>query len=127
MKKLTTDNDSNYIVNHVMQMSLLLENTITEELEKVKVKYAKEYNYDSNLLTPTRMFALCEFNDTELLNKFNSKDWIVSAILYDVYGHYISSEEDTEDKKGTILFPHNMHIKRFDSCYDFDKKKYVLS
>ena len=106
-----------YQVNYVKGISLTFTNKNTDDIEIVNVNYGKGFDLYLDDIDSSRLRFTCLYNNIEMQQKFNNKDWIITGILYSCSVFNVQTEKD-EDV--IIGIPGEMHIRNMNIHHDVD-------
>lgn len=106
-----------YQVNYVKGISLTFTNKNTDDIEIVNVNYVKGFDLYLDDIDSSRLRFTCLYNNIEMQQKFNNKDWIIIGILYSCSVFNVQTEKD-EDV--IIGIPGEMHIRNMNIHHDVD-------
>lgn len=106
-----------YQVNYVKGISLTFTNKNTDDIEIVNVNYVKGFDLYLDDIDSSRLRFTCLYNNIEMQQKFNNKDWIITGILYSCSVFNVQTEKD-EDV--IIGIPGEMHIRNLNIHHDVD-------
>ena len=106
-----------YQVNYVKGISLTFTNKNTDDIEIVNVNYVKGFDLYLDDIDSSRLRFTCLYNNIEMQQKFNNKDWIITGILYSCSVFNVQTEKD-EDV--IIGIPGEMHIRNMNIHHDVD-------
>ena len=106
-----------YQVNYVKGISLTFTNKNTDDIEIVNVNYVKGFDLYLDDIDSSRLRFTCLYNNIEMQQKFNNKDWIITGMLYSCSVFNVQTEKD-EDV--IIGIPGEMHIRNMNIHHDVD-------
>ena len=106
-----------YQINYIKEISLVFKNKNTDDIEIIKVNYVKGFDLYLDDIDSSRLRFTCLYNNIEMQQKFNNKDWIITGILYSCSVFNVQTEKD---KDVIIGIPGEMHIRNMNIHHDVD-------
>lgn len=106
-----------YQVNYIKGISLVFKNKNTDDIEIIKVNYIKGFDLYLDDIESSRLQFTCLYNNIEMQQKFNNKNWIITDVLCSCSMFNIDTEKDED----TIIgIPGEMHIRNLNIHHDVD-------